>query len=262
MSSHTEKNNRQRNMNDLENPQREDIICGRNSVLESLRSGRQIDCVMIAGDEKGGILSKIAAVAIDMGIPVKQVSSKKLDFMCPGASHQNVAAIFSAAEYVSVEDILKSAEQKGEPPFVVICDGIEDPHNLGAIIRTAEATGVHGIIVGKRRSASLTASAAKAASGALEYVPVARVSNLASTIDSLKEKGLWVYAAHMEGEYYKDIDYSGGCALIIGGEGSGVSRLSKEKCDKLVSLPMKGKINSLNASVAAGILMYEISSGR
>jgi len=161
-----------------------------------------------------------------------------------------------------VEDILKIAEERGESPFVVVCDGIEDPHNLGAIIRTAEATGVHGIIVGKRRSASLTASAAKAASGALEYVPVARVSNLASTIDMLKEKGLWVYAAHMEGEYYKDVDYSGGCALIIGGEGSGVSRLSKEKCDKLVSLPMKGKINSLNASVAAGILMYEISTGR
>ncbi len=260
MRSSTEKNKQYNN--DLDKSPREDVLCGRNSVMEALRSGRQVDCVYIAGEEKGGILGKITAMALDLGVPVKHVSAKKLDFMCGNASHQNVAAIFSAAEYVSVEDILKTAEEKGESPFVVVCDGIEDPHNLGAIIRTAEATGVHGIIVGKRRSASLTASAAKAASGALEYVPVARVSNLASTIDMLKEKGLWVYAAHMEGENYKEVDYSGGCALIIGGEGSGVSRLSKEKCDKLVSLPMKGKINSLNASVAAGILMYEISTGR
>lgn len=261
MNSFNDKNRFNHN-NQEENNMREDTICGRNSVLEALRSGRQIDCVMIAGEEKGGILSKITAMAVDMGVPVKKVSAKKLDFMCPGASHQGVAAIFSAAEYCSVEDILESAQEKGEAPFVVICDGIEDPHNLGAIIRTAEATGVHGVIVAKRRSASLTASAAKAASGALEYVPVARVSNLASTIDLLKEKGLWVYAAHMEGEHYRNVDYSGGCALIIGGEGSGVSRLSKEKSDKLVSMPMKGKINSLNASVAAGILMYEVAVGR
>ena len=147
MRSSTEKNKQYNN--DFEKSPREDVICGRNSVMEALRSGRQVDCVMIAGEEKGGILGKITAMALDMGVPVKHVSAKKLDFMCGNASHQNVAAIFSAAEYVSVEDILKVAEERGESPFVVICDGIEDPHNLGAIIRTAEATGVHGIIVGK-----------------------------------------------------------------------------------------------------------------
>ena len=175
-----------------------------------------------------------------------------------GASHQGVAIIVAAHKYCSVQDILDYAEQKNEPPFVIICDGIEDPHNLGAIIRTAEASGVHGVIIPQRRSASLNAVVAKSSAGALEYMRVARVNNLNNEIDKLKQNGMWIYAADMDGETWCSTDMKGSCGLVIGSEGRGVSRLVKEKCDKIVSLPMLGNINSLNASVAAGILMYEI----
>lgn len=237
----------------------ENVICGRNSVLEVLRSGRETDCILMAKGDRNGSLLKIVAMAGEMGIPVKEVSAKKLDFVCGTNSHQGVCACLAFADYCSVDDIFKNAESKNQSPFIIICDGIEDPHNLGAIIRTAETAGAHGVIIPKRRSASLTAVVAKTACGALEYVPVARVSNLNSTIDDLKKRGVWIYAADMDGEDYRKPDFSGAKALVVGSEGNGVSRLVREKCDFIVSLPMRGKISSLNASVAAGILMYRMT---
>lgn len=238
-----------------------DLIVGRNCVTEALRSGRPIDKIFIA---KGGAssISPIIAKAKKSGIVIKEVDGKKLDYLSGGAVHQGVLAFAAAKEYVSVEDILNIADEKGQPPFLLILDEIEDPHNLGAIIRTAECTGVHGVIIPKRRSAGLSFSADKASAGAVEYVPVARVTNLAQTIDMLKTKGLWIYGADMDGECYCKADLTGGAALVIGSEGKGIGRLVKEKCDCILSLPMSGKINSLNASVAAGVLMYEFARQR
>ena len=235
-----------------------DVIVGRNPVTEALRSGREIDKLMVAHGAAEGSTKAIIAKCRERGIPVKEVSPQKLDFLSGGASHQGVAIIVAAHKYCSVQDILDYAESKNEPPFVIICDGIEDPHNLGAIIRTAEASGVHGVIIPQRRSASLNAVVAKSSAGALEYMRVARVNNLNNEIDKLKQNGMWIYAADMDGETWCSTDMKGSCGLVIGSEGRGVSRLVKEKCDKIVSLPMLGNINSLNASVAAGILMYEI----
>ena len=204
----------------------------------------------------------ILGKARELGIVIKEVDRRKLDAMCGGANHQGIAARASAIEYAQVDDILEKAGQAGEKPFIIILDGIEDPHNLGAIIRSADASGAHGVIIPKRRGASLTDAVGKASAGAVEYVPVARVSNLARTIDELKSKGLWIYGADMDGSRWDSVDYSGPVALVIGNEGKGISRLVREKCDFIVSLPMKGKINSLNASVAAGILMYEVIKHR
>ncbi len=233
------------------------IICGRNPVLEAVRSGREIDRLLVAHGVSGGSVSEIIAKCSARGILIKEISPQKLDYYCGGANHQGVAVMFAAQEYSTVEDILNYAEEKGEKPFIIICDEIEDPHNLGAIIRTAEACGVHGIIIPKRRSASLNATVAKSASGALEYMRVARVTNIPNTIDELKEKGVWVFGADMDGEDYSRIDFDTPCAIVIGNEGHGIGRLTAKKCDVIVSLPMYGKINSLNASVAAGVLMYE-----
>ena len=182
--------------------------------------------------------------------------------MTGGATHQGVAAVCAAADYAEVENILSLAQERGEPPFLVILDGIEDPHNLGAIVRSAECAGAHGVIIKKRHGAGLTFTAYKAAAGALEYIPVARVTNIADTIEDLKKKNIWVYGADMDGVDYRECDFSGAAALVIGSEGKGISRLVREKCDQIVSLPLKGKINSLNASVAAGILMYKIAEKR
>ena len=182
--------------------------------------------------------------------------------MCGHGNHQGVAAICAAHSYATVEEILGEAEKRGEPPFIVVCDGIEDPHNLGAIIRTAEAAGVHGIIIPKRRSASLNYTVGKTSAGALEYMKVARVSNLASTLDELKEKGMWIYGADMDGEDVRSVNLDGAAVLVIGSEGDGMSRIVREKCDFIISLKMKGQINSLNASVAGGILMYEFAYKR
>lgn len=238
-----------------------DLIVGRNCVTEALRSGRPIDKIFVA---KGGApsLSPIIAKAKKNGIVIKEVDGKKLDYLSGGAVHQGILAFAAAKEYVSVDDILNIADEKGEPPFLLILDEIEDPHNLGAIIRTAECTGVHGVIIPKRRSAGLSFTADKASAGAVEYVPVARVTNLAQTIDMLKAKGLWIYGADMDGECYCKANLNGGAALVIGSEGKGIGRLIKEKCDCILSLPMSGKINSLNASVAAGVLMYEFARQR
>lgn len=231
------------------------LICGRNPVLEALKSESSLDTIYINGE--GGILGRIRSMAKQNGIVVKEVSSQKLSQMTDGASHQGVAATISCAEYVTVEDILEISEKKGTNPFIIICDEIEDPHNLGAIIRTAEAAGADGVIIPKRRSASLNSTVHKTSAGAASWVPVARVSNLAAAIDKLKESGVWIYGTDASGENYDGVDLKGSIALVIGSEGFGMGRLIKEKCDFLLKLPMNGKITSLNASVAAGIFMYE-----
>ena len=239
-----------------------DLLIGRNAVTEALKSDREIDTLILMRNNNNPALSRLASMAKEKGAVVKEVDSKKLDFMCGGANHQGVAAYVAAHEYSSIDEIFAYAEEKGEAPFIVVCDEIEDPHNLGAIIRTAECAGVHGVIIPKRRSASLNFTVGKTSAGALEYMRVARVSNLASTIDELKEKGCWVYGADMDGTDYKKTDFSGAVVLVIGSEGKGIGKFIRQKCDAIVSLPMKGNINSLNASVAAGILMYEVSCGR
>ena len=239
-----------------------ELLIGRNPVAEALSSGRPLIKVMIAKGSVTGSAVEIAAKAKKAGVPVQEVDRKKLDYMTSGAAHQGIAALCAVREYSSVEDILKLAGDRGEAPFIIILDEIEDPHNLGAIIRSAECAGAHGVIVKKRRSAGLTYTAYKASAGALEYLPVARVTNIADTIDRLKERNIWVYGADMNGEDYLRADFSGAVALVIGNEGKGISRLVREKCDMIVSLPLKGRINSLNASVAAGILMYKVAEKR
>ena len=223
-----------------------DLIIGRNAVSEAVNSGRELDTLLLMRGTQNPALLRLASMAKEKGAVVKEVDSKKLDYMCGGANHQGVAAFVAVHEYSSVDDILAFAEEKGEAPFIVICDEIEDPHNLGAIIRTAECAGVHGIIIPKRRSAALNFTVGKTSAGALEYMRVARVSNLVSTIEDLKQRGVWVYGADMNGESYKKIDFSGATALVIGNEGKGLGKLVREKCDVIVSLPMKGNINSLN----------------
>ncbi|MFR7854068.1 MAG: 23S rRNA (guanosine(2251)-2'-O)-methyltransferase RlmB [Acutalibacteraceae bacterium] len=239
-----------------------DVIVGRNPVAEVLRSGREIDKLFVAHGAANGSVKALIAKCRDKGIPVKEVSPQKLDFMSGGAVHQGVAVVVAAHKYCSLDDILQYAAERHEPPFIIICDGLEDPHNLGAVIRTAEACGVHGVVIPERRSASLNAVVAKASAGALEYMRVARVTNINAALNKLKENGVWLYAADMDGECWCTTDMTGGCGLVIGSEGRGVSRLVKENCDKTVSLPMSGHINSLNASVAAGVLMYEIARQR
>ena len=240
----------------------EGLIIGRNAVSEALKSGREIDTLLVAKGERDKVASRLIAACRDRGVVVKEVDSRKLDSISAGANHQGVCAYAAVHEYSSIEDMLALAEEKGEKPFIIVCDEIEDPHNLGAIIRTADACGAHGVIIPKRRGVTLTYAVGKVSAGALEYVPVARVANLAATLDDLKEKGFWVYGADMDGTPWNEQDYSGAVALVIGSEGKGISRLVKEKCDFIVSLPMKGHINSLNASVAAGILMYEVVRSR
>ena len=240
----------------------DELLIGRNPVAEALSAGRSIIKVMIAKGNTAGAAVEIAAKAKKAGIPVQEVERKKLDFMTGGAAHQGIVALCAMKDYATVEDILALAEERGEPPFIIILDEIEDPHNLGAIIRSAECVGAHGVIIKKRRSAGLTYTAYKASAGALEYVPVARVTNIADTIDDLKSRNVWIYGADMNGEDYCKTDFSGGVALVIGNEGKGISRLVREKCDVIVSLPLKGRINSLNASVAAGVLMYKVAEKR
>ena len=242
--------------------EKDDIIIGRNAVLEALKSGRTIDSVLLSKGDRSGSLGKIAGECKERGIVVKEADSRKLDFLCGHSNHQGIVAFAAVHEYSSLEDIFGLAAGRNEPAFIVICDELEDPHNLGAILRTAEAAGAHGVIVPKRRSASLSYAVGKASAGAVEYIPVARVSNISATIDELKKKGLWVFGADLGGEPWCGQDYTGPIALVIGSEGRGLGRLIKEKCDYIVSLPMKGKINSLNASVAAGILMFETARQR
>lgn len=249
-------------MDSTQSDSRENMIFGRNPVTEALRSGREIDRLLVAHGAGGGSVAAIIAKCAQRGILVKEVSPQKLDFLCGGAAHQGVVLMIASHTYCEISDILNLAREKNQPPFLVLCDQIEDPHNLGAIIRTAEAAGAHGIVIPKRRSASLNATVAKAASGALEYVKVARVTNLVAAMDELKQQGLWIFGADMGSESWCAQDYSGPAALVIGSEGQGLGQLVKKHCDVMVSLPMMGRINSLNASVAAGVLMYEIARQR
>lgn len=245
-----------------EKRQNDNLIIGRNAVIELLKSGREVENVLIAKGEHEGSINRIIAMCRENKIVIKNVDRKKLDFMCGGANHQGVAANVPAHSYSSVDEILAYAQEKGESPFIIICDEIEDSHNLGAIIRSAEACGAHGVIIPKRRNVGLNFIVAKTSCGALEYMRVARVGNLVSAIEDLKKKNIWVYCADMDGQPWCKTDFSGGTALVVGSEGNGVGRLVKEKCDVTVSLPMLGHVNSLNASVAAGIIMYEIARQR
>lgn len=251
----------EQNKQNLDN-QRNDIIAGRNPVMEAIRSGRSIESVLVAKGERSGSVVAIIAKAKQKNIPVKDVDSKKLDFLAKGVNHQGIVAQCAVKEYSTLEDIFALAEERGESPFIIVLDKIEDPHNLGAIIRTAECAGAHGVIIPERRSAGLSYTVEKTSAGALEYMPVVRVKNISAVLQKLKDKGIWVYGADMDGEHYKKVNFDGAVALVIGNEGKGISPLVAKDCDVIVSLPMKGKINSLNASVAAGILMYEIADKR
>jgi len=237
--------------------EREDnnYIAGRNPVMEALKSGMEIDAVYV-NRESGG-LQEIIHRAKEREIPVKIVTDAKLTQMTDGTVHQGVVAEGACAKYVTVEELLEMAAGKNESPLLIICDGIQDPHNLGAIIRTAEAAGAHGVILPKRRSASLTTTVEKTSAGAVSWLPVARVSNLVSTMEWLKKQGVWIYGTDASGLDYTKVDFTGGTAIVIGSEGFGVSRLVGKTCDAMLSLPMRGKVNSLNASVAAGIFLYE-----
>ena len=235
----------------------ENQLEGRNAVLEVLKSGRDIEKIIVQKGNVEGTIRRIVGIAKEKGVVVQEVVKQKLDEMSQTKNHQGVIAIVSEHEYADVEDIINSAESKGEKPFIIILDNITDPHNLGAIIRTAECAGAHGVIIPKRRSVGLTAIVGKTSAGAIEYMPVARVTNIARTIDDLKSRGIWVACADMGVDDYFDASLDGALALVIGSEGEGVSRLVKEKCDFTVSIPMYGKISSLNASVAAALLMYE-----
>ena len=233
-------------------------IEGRNAVIEAFRAGRVIDKLFILDGCQDGPVRTIVREAKKKDVILNFVTKARLDQLSETGSHQGVIAQVAAYEYSTVEDILERARQKGEPPFVLLLDEIEDPHNLGAIIRTANVAGAHGVIIPKRRAAGLTATVAKASAGALNYTPVAKVTNLAKTIDELKEAGLWFVCADMAGESMYKLNLKGAIGLVIGNEGEGVSRLVKEKCDLVASIPMRGEIDSLNASVAAGVLAYEI----
>ena len=238
-------------------PQQE-MIAGRNAVMEALRSGRIPDTIYIAEGELHGSIGKLKALAHEKGVVVKTVSRKKLDALSPEVNHQGVVASCACADYAAIEELLEVSRQKGTAPFLIVADEIADPHNLGAILRTAEAAGADGVIIPKRRSASLTAAVYKTSAGAASMVKVARVPNLAACIRRLKEEGIWIYGADMEGERFDRVDLRGAAAIVIGSEGRGLSRIVRESCDFLITLPMKGQINSLNASVAAGVLMYEV----
>ena len=239
-------------------PEADGIIEGRNAVTEALRSGVAIDKIYLAKGETDRTLGRIAAEARKANVVVVEVDRRKLDTMSTTHSHQGVIAIAAVREYASVEDILHSAADKGEKPLIVVCDEISDPHNLGAIIRTAECAGAHGVIIPKRRSAGLTAVVAKTSAGAVSYMPVARVPNIPALLKDLQKQGVWVFGTAAEGTTtLYDADLKGAAAIVIGSEGDGMSRLVREGCDFLVSIPMKGQISSLNASAAAAILLYE-----
>ncbi len=233
-------------------------IEGRNAVLEAFRSGKTIDKLFVMDGCKDGPIMSILREAKKSDTIIKYVEKDRLDKMSQTGRHQGVIANAAAYEYAQVEDILQVARDKNEAPFIFILDGIEDPHNLGAIIRTANLSGAHGVIIPKRRAAGLTATVLKTSAGALNYTPVAKVTNIAATIEELKKEGLWFVCADMGGEVMYNLDLKGAIGLVIGNEGEGVSRLVREKCDFVASIPMKGNIDSLNASVAAGVLAYEI----
>jgi len=244
---------------DEKNDNASNRIEGRNPVIEAIRSGRTIDKILIQSGEKNGSIKKIIALARENKIVMTEVDKQRLDKLSVTKSHQGVIAFAAAKEYADVSDILNLAKQKGEKPFIIIADDLTDPHNLGSVIRTANAAGAHGVIIPKRNSVGLNPVVEKTSAGALEFMPVARVSNLASTIELLKKENVWVVGADMDGEetIYTH-DFSGAVAIVVGSEGKGLSRIVKEKCDFIVRIPMHGQINSLNASVAAALMIYEV----
>lgn len=235
----------------------EGLVIGRNAVRELLKSGRAVDKLMVRRGDREGSIVVITAEAIARGIPVIEVEKAKLDAMAGGAPHQGVVAMAAEKEYCEVEDILRIAEERGEPPLIVISDGITDPHNLGAVIRCAEGVGAHGLIIPKRRASGLTPAVSKSSAGAIEHLAIAKVVNIASTVESLKEKGVWVYAAEAGGSNCYETDFSGPCAIVLGSEGEGVSKLVTERADAIVSIPMYGKVNSFNVSTAAAVLLSQ-----
>ncbi|AEV70414.1 23S rRNA (guanosine(2251)-2'-O)-methyltransferase RlmB [Acetivibrio clariflavus] len=240
-----------------------DMLEGRNSVLEAIRADRTINKILISKGDKEGSIKQIIALAREKGIVVQETDRISLDKISATHAHQGVIAFVAAKEYVEVEDILEIAKSKGEDPFVILLDGITDPQNLGSILRTADAVGAHGVVIPKRRAIGLTAAVSKASAGAIEYVPVARVTNLSQTIEYLKEQNLWIVGTDLSGEKsFFEADLKGPVALVIGSEGEGMSRLVSEKCDFIVNIPMKGKISSLNAAVAGAIVMYEVLKQR
>lgn len=233
-------------------------IFGRNPVLEALKSNRTINKIWLAKGEQKGSVREIVALAKEKRITVQLVERNKLDSMFPHENHQGVAASIASADYVDWRDIVDAARKKGEDPLLVILDELEDPHNLGAILRSADAVGAHGVIIPKRRAVPLTDGVAKASAGAIEHVPVARVGNIVQVINDLKKEGIWIAGASMHGTYMHKQDLTGPLAIVIGSEGKGLGKLVSESCDYIVSIPMQGRINSLNASVAAGVLLYEV----
>jgi 23S rRNA (guanosine2251-2'-O)-methyltransferase len=236
----------------------DDVLIGRNAVIEALKHGRGINKILLAEGDREGSVNEIVALAKERGIMLQTVARTKLESLAAGQRHQGVLAYVAPVPYVELDDILARAADKGEPPFLLLLDELEDPHNLGALLRTADAVGVHGVLIPKRRSVPLTSTVAKTSAGAVEYVPVARIGNIAQTLRALKEKGIWAVGADMAGtDDYYDADLTGPLVIVVGSEGKGISRLVKETCDFLVRIPMQGKINSLNASVAGSILLYE-----
>lgn len=241
----------------------DDIIIGRNPVLEAIRFGHAIDKIYIKDGDVQGSVKQIIGAAAHQGISVVKVDKRRLDSLSDGANHQGVIAVAAAYNYCSVDDILSKAHESGEPPFIVICDKITDPHNLGSIIRTCAGAGVHGVIIPKHDSVGLNATVSKVAAGAAEFVPVAKVTNIPSVMDELKEAGIWITGADISGDRsLYNADFSGAVAIVIGSEGNGMGRLVREKCDFLVKIPMKERLESLNASVAAALMIYEAARSR
>lgn len=237
-------------------------IYGKNAVLEILSTDQSIDCIYLLSGEHKGTANVIAKKAKERGIPVRQAPLQKLDHLSEGQRHQGVVASLPSIEYISLEELLEKAGESEKPPFFILADGIEDPHNLGAIIRTAEAAGVQGLILPRHRSATVNGTVFKTSAGAAAHLPVARVTNLTDAIEKLKKAGVWVYGADMDGDSFWKTSLSGPIALVVGSEGKGIGHRVKEACDAIVSIPMMGSINSLNASVAAGLLMYEVARQR
>ena len=238
------------------------VVTGRNAVRELLMGDRDIDKIFVSSGDREGSIKLLVAMAIEKKIPVVEVDRTKLDSMCQGARHQGIVAMAAEHNYSTVDEIMEYAESRGEKPFVIILDGVEDPHNLGAIIRSAECLGAHGVIIPKRRAVGLTPTVAKAAAGATEYVKVARVTNLSSTIDDLKSRGMWIYAADMGGDDYYKTDLTGSVGIVLGSEGDGISRLVKEKCDFTLSISLQGSVNSMNVSCAAAVIFAEVARQR
>lgn len=261
-AENSQSNNRYGKYSSIENNTEDEglgLVIGRNAVRELLKSDREIDKILVQRGEREGSIVVLVAMAVDKGIPVVETDKAKLDAMSGFATHQGIIAMASEKEYCSVEDILEIAKTRGEDPIIVIADGITDPYNLGALIRCAEGTGAHGIIIPKRRSTGLTPLVSRSSAGAIEHMAIAKVSNITNTILSLKEKGVWVFAAEAGGTPYYETDFKGPCALVFGSEGNGVSKIVTENCDVLISIPMYGKVNSFNVSTAASVILCEVA---